>query len=76
MNTFVQTIQPQLEVEVRRCYDCARWYGFERHSPSDFKGCPHCAAKTIDRLTADTNRMSRAIAALRGALKRLGRRQA
>jgi len=62
-------LTPDLTLVSTRCYECNRFYGYERNHDAR---CPHCAAATCSRLNAEIRKLERANAALRG---HLGKRQ-
>lgn len=64
-------ITEAVPLEVARCYECGRYYGFERgHS----EGCPKCVGVMWRKSQAALLERDRTIAALRGALTKAKRR--
>ena len=54
-----------------RCYRCRRWYGGETNDTP----CGGCALDQMREKDAEINRLARSNAALRGVLKRRGKRR-
>ena len=59
----------RVRLDVRRCYECGRWWAYESYGPGSAE-CPVCARRTLDRLINDQEKLNRTINALRGALTR------
>ena len=66
------TINPAVAIDIVRCYDCGRYWGFER----GFRGqCPICADRKIQRIVSEAERNERVVRSLRGALTRTRKRR-
>ena len=62
------THQPTFTIIVDRCYDCRRFYGYEKHAP--YPLCPHCVRASMTEVRSEIETLKRSNASLRGALKR------
>lgn len=59
-------INPEIELDQHRCFDCGRYYFTERGCN---QGCNVCLAATAKRRWEEINHLERVIRGLRGALK-------
>jgi hypothetical protein len=64
-------LTPEIDLTIRRCEYCGRWFGFE--NPSIWV-CGMCAQDRIREHLARIDKLTRSNAALRGALGRKRRR--
>ena len=58
---------PDIDLEVKRCFDCGRYYAIEEQRGTT---CPVCAHETLRKNYVEMSRLERSNRALRGALKR------
>lgn len=62
-------LQLDLTLETSRCYDCGRWYAFERGFTNDIE-CPYCAKREVRKARDQRDAHERVARSLRGALTR------
>lgn len=60
------TIQRNIDMEERRCWDCGRFYCVEKSAPGT--NCPYCAGRRDEERGIEMEAARRSMAALRGAL--------
>lgn len=60
-------IQPEITIDIVRCYKCGRFWGTERAIPGT---CPHCAEEKISAAAKRVSDMERSIRSLRGVITR------
>ncbi len=63
--------QPQIALDVRRCWGCGRYYAVETDRRSE---CPYCIRDSLEKEQRENQRLTRTIRSLRGAVTRLGRK--
>lgn len=66
------TLTEQIGIEVRRCYTCGRWYGYEQGQQG---GCNMCTNKFWRNAQTAVTERDRTISALKGALTKAKRRR-
>jgi hypothetical protein len=67
------THNPQIAIEVTRCFTCRLFYGYEVNTELAVTDrCPHCAASRVTALNDENAKLLRRIAALKGARNREG----
>lgn len=68
MNVPPVIISPQIEVIIRRCFSCGRYYG---HEAIGENSCPTCAKSYSSERNGLIDRLERSNASLRGVIKRM-----
>lgn len=61
-------LQPTLELETRRCYDCGTYWAIEKTRSGGNDICPRCASEKIDRAMEFLKELERSRNSLKGAL--------
>lgn len=72
-NEYIQIEEP-IQLSGKRCANCGSFWAVESRVVI-FARCPVCAGKNIDEAEERVCKAERAVAALRGALKRAKRRK-
>lgn len=67
------TITEPVELTQHRCYQCGRWWAYERFAAS-MPDCPVCSQRVIDRQRTSIEERDRTIVGLRGALTKARKR--
>jgi hypothetical protein len=66
----VLALNPQVNIETHRCYECGRWWALEQGWDGDCPGCAH--TKRMERYEALESAL-RSIRSLKGALTKAKR---